>query len=152
MSVFCVYFEVNNSQNSWDSYLHKKEQAICDTFTQVKSKEDMLNINSIDVRFFNKNIRGYLIHDNVSSDKVLEGKINTPLVILQRKTMFNFLIRRRTLVYKDNYLMFHLFNEYEIEQLTIDNGTGIKVIAIDSSDATLFKGLQKEILYRIDNG
>jgi len=146
MSLFLVYFETNNSQKGWENFSHKeKEEKIKDTFSIVNQQKDMLTIESISIFFENKHLDGYVIHDGISSDKIIEKKINTPVILTQRKIICDFIERRRTFP-KIIYLYFHLFND-SVEKLFISSNVEKEILVNKITETISF--LKKEILYVI---
>ena len=105
----------------------------------------MLTIEGISVFFENKHLEGYIIYDGISSDKIIEKKINTPSVLTQRKIICDFIERRRAFP-KIIYLYFHLFND-SVEKLRINPNVEKEILVNELTETISF--LKKEILYVI---
>ena len=146
MSVFLVYFETNNSMCNWSNFSNKKKETVKESFFFAKIQGDLLTIDDIDIIFNNKHLNGYIIHDNISSDKIIEKAMNTPLVLCQRKTVSNF-IHRRIIFPKNIYLFFHLF-ENSVKQLGINEKVKKTVLSVDKLNGNI-SSFEKEVLYQI---
>jgi hypothetical protein len=147
MSVFLIYFEKNNPNASWAEF-QKKRASIVDTFSKVNDVGSLLRIESVQILLDNKTIEAFIIHDGVSSDRILQANLkNDPIVSKQRIVILDFLKNRLTTNILDHYFIFHLYQNSinVVEKIEYDS-----VVEARLSDLKDFANtVKRNLLYKV---
>jgi hypothetical protein len=110
MSYFLLYYEKNSADASW-SHFNKRHESIPETFSKVNEAKSLLKMETVSINIDNKIINAYIIHDGVSSDRVLQASLKKdPVVQCQRLVMGNFIEDRLALKAFEPYFIFHLYH------------------------------------------
>jgi hypothetical protein len=146
MSLFLIYFEKNNPNTSWKEF-QRKQESIIETFTKVNEKS-LLRIEGVKVLIDGKMIDSLIIHDGVSSDRILQANLKSdPIISKQRIVVLDFLESRLSMNAFDHYFIFHLYHGSidEIEEVDYDH-----VVEARLSDLKDFSGaVRKDLLYKL---
>lgn len=109
MSYFLLYFERHSADASW-LHFNKRHESIPETFSKVNEDKSLLKIEMVSIKIDNKIIEAFIIHDSISSGRVLQaGFRNDPIVQCQRLVIGNFIEGRLAKKAFDPFFIFHLY-------------------------------------------
>jgi len=149
MSVFLVYFIRNRPDANWMDF-HRKNESIFETFEKANDSDSLLKIESVRILLEGKKLDAYLIHDGVSSDRILQPDLKNDFVVSRQKfTVFNFLESRLKLDTSVNhYIIFHLYQRtiYEEEVINYDREVDARLSVLKKFPET---SIQRNILFRL---
>lgn len=117
MSNFIFYFESSNKNANWRAF--KKKTSVLETLNNINlESKNPICFSDCSIKIDEKTIKGYLLHDGISSDSLLT-KNNI--------TLYNFIIYRiKELIIIPNLILF-FYNGYEFDDI-IFNALPIKNI------------------------
>jgi hypothetical protein len=147
MSYFLIYFERSNSKADWKEFQVKGEPVI-ETFSKVNDPKRLF-IESVKIILDNRALNANLIHDGVSSDRILEpGFKNDQAFSDKKKVLIDFLDNRlkgnRAV---DHYFIVHLYNKTFNEEEVI---AGYDEKEIRLSDLKEFSNaISRNVLYKL---
>ena len=147
MSFFLIYFEKKNPNASWLEF-QKRQESIVDTFAKVNDANSLLALESVKVLLDGKMVDSFIIHDGISSDRILQTNFKSdPIISKQKFVILNFLESRLAVNAFEHYFIFHLYHKpiYEVEEIHYDG-------AMDASlwDLKDFaNAVKKNVLYKL---
>jgi hypothetical protein len=148
MSIFLIYFEKKNPKASWTEFQNKKESVI-EVFTEVNELGSQLKMESVEILLDGKVIPSFIIHDGVSSDRILQKKLkNDPVVYKQRIVIQKFIGNRLADHAFDHYFIFHLYHKaiQDREPITYDS---IAEITLSDLMNFEFDDIRRNLLYKL---
>lgn len=144
MSTFLIYFETEIKSNTIS---HSLKYTSVNENPGNRTLQPYLKISKIEVQFYSKVIEGIVIHDGISSGKLINRKEKSTLVSYQRKAFLEYLKNRNEIVSIYCYFCFHLFQN-KIERFVIDKNFFVQEISLNDINSK-FDNINENILYKI---
>jgi hypothetical protein len=109
MSYFLVYFEKNNPDSSWNEF-NKEHESITETFSKVNTGKSWLKMEEVRIHLDEKMMNAFIIHDGVSSDKILNNSLRKDPVVNQQRLVIDSFIENRLAI--KAYVPWFIFRLY----------------------------------------
>jgi hypothetical protein len=146
MSIFLFYFEINQSNADWKLFQRVRE-SIEDSFRE-ENENDTFLISKTSIQFKGKRNPAYIIHDGVSSERLMNGALTPKRIKYGPVFLLKFIQRRLSIGGIVAFLTFQWVNNESLQEFVID-GKRIENIPLEYLNRSEFL-LKDNIVYRID--
>jgi len=144
MSIFLYYFEKNNPDATWQEFNTKYEN-ITASFEVALAGSRSLQMDEVTMVIDDARTQAYVIHDGISSGKVLSD-MKDATIDIQRGIILHFFSQQLNVKAINRYFIFHLVHQ-GIDNITI-NYSRLQQINIAALE-NLADTIEREVLYKL---